>query len=98
MIIDERDEEVLKILQDSKQHCSAERKLWKQERLHKGRGFEWSMWCLFICSCFLLSPKMKEIFPTQFNVHSFNFTSMMSFNSHGKCHGVCVIPFAHKKA
>ena len=82
MIIDERDEggkskDNKRV--KSKQHCSAERKLWKQERLHKGRGFEWSMWCLFICSCFLLSPTMKEIFLTQFNVHSFNFTSMMSF-------------------
>lgn len=82
MIIDERDEggkSKDNKRAKSKQHCSGREKTVKQERLHKGRRSEWSMWCWFICSCFLLSPKMKEIFLTQFNVHSFNFTSMMSF-------------------
>lgn len=82
MIIDERDEggkskDNKRV--KSKQHCSGREKTVEAGKASQRRGFEWSMWCWFICSCFLLSPKMKEIFLTQFNVHSFNFTSMMSF-------------------
>ena len=46
MIIDERDEggkSKDNKRAKSKQHCSGREKTVKQERLHKGRGFEWGI-------------------------------------------------------
>lgn len=47
--------------------------------------------------CFLLAPKVKEIYLIQCSIHSFNLIWMISFNTHNKCLVCVCCSFLHMR-